>query len=112
MLTLTLGIAFIQMYSISSRATYALVEDADVLLRKKLRREDAGLDVLARPLSILCAVFAAFMVIAGYWRYLRVQRALTNNQYPASRALALTVVLLSLVILGLVLGLAIRTGEA
>ncbi|PVH16549.1 uncharacterized protein CXQ87_004843 [Candidozyma duobushaemuli] len=110
LMTLTLGVAFIQMYSISSRATHALVKDADDKLRQKLTHENAGLDVLARPLSVICAVFAAFMVFAGYWRYLRVQHAMTKNQFPVSRAFTLTVVLLALVVLGLVLGLAIKTG--
>lgn len=106
---LTLGVAFVQMYSISSRATFALMDGATEENRKLLQSEYAGLEVLAKPLSILCAIFAAFMICAGYWRYLRVQAALTNNQFPASRAMALIVVMLALVVWGLLLGLAIRT---
>lgn len=111
LVTLTLGVAFIQMYSISSRATTALVKDADVELRRKLSGENAGLDVLARPLSIICAVFAAFMIFSGYWRYLRVQQAMTQGQFPVSRVLTIGVVLFALVVLGLVLGLAVKTGK-
>lgn len=109
-MTLTLGIAFVQMYSISSRATSALVEDAGEQIKRRLKDENAGLDVLAKPLSIICAILAAFMVLTGYWRYLRVQHALTNNQFPATRALALTAVLLAMVVLALVIGLIIKTG--
>lgn len=104
---ISLGIAFMQLYSIQTRASEAILSGNTYLIASNSRI--TTLEVLGQPLGVLCGVLAIVIVLFGYWRYLVVQRGLLQGKFPASRIIILTVLLAVLLILALILAVDIRT---
>lgn len=106
-LMVTVGIAFMQMYSIQTRARVAIYDGKEHNLGN-----DAAVDSLqqiGRPLGLLTAVFALVMMIFALIRYMSTQRELRQRKFPATRVMAMIVVLLSTAVLALILAAEIKS---
>lgn len=99
------GIAFVQMSDILLRAHHVVHEDSST----DMTPPETILIKLAKPLGGLCGAFAVVVAIFGYYRYVTVQVALTNDKFPASRILTGIVIFLALVVLILILVIDVTT---
>lgn len=104
---LSLGIAFLQLYSIQMRATEAILDGISFQLVKDGRV--TAMEHIGRPLGMICALSSIILMIFGYWRYMAVQKGLTHDIFPATRIMALVVTLVALVILALILVIDIKS---
>lgn len=104
---ITVGVAFMQMYSIQTRASEAIYKGSTFDLGGHSSIDP--LRKMGRPLGFLTAVFAIFVIFVGLFRYLTTQRALQLNRFPATRVMALLVVVFSIVVLGLILAVEIKS---
>lgn len=103
----TLGVTFMQMYSIHARAETVVWENKTYTLDQTSGVR--ALQQVGKPLGILLGAFSIIVVFFGYFRYLRVQQLLQREEFPATRVIALTVVVMSVTVMAFVLALDIRS---
>lgn len=104
---MSLGVAFVQMYSILNRAKEAIAEGKAY----PIDRSNAWIDNsdLVESVGIITGVLLLVVILFGTLRYFSVQHELQKNVFPATRAMILLVVLLALVILVLIMVVDIKT---
>lgn len=103
----TLGVAFMQMYSIHARAETAVWNDKTYELDKSSGIK--ALERVGKPLGILVGVFSIVILLFGFFRYFDVQHMLRKNEFPATRVIALALVVIGVTVMSLVLALDIRS---
>ncbi|QFZ29429.1 hypothetical protein EJF18_50669 [Clavispora lusitaniae] len=97
---LSMGIVFIQMYSIQLRAEAILAHgERHLMLPDKFRSFHA----LGKPIAVLSGVFSVILIIFGYVRYVAVQSGLQKSVFPATRVIASLVLVATLVLVILAL---------
>lgn len=104
---ITMGIAFMQMYSIQTRAREVIYENATYNLSNSSLI--ASLSKLGKPLGYLTAIFLLLTMAFGLVRYMSIQQALQNKNFPATRFLAFLVLVFSVVLLTMILAIEIKT---
>ncbi|KAM9924072.1 hypothetical protein OXX59_004777 [Metschnikowia pulcherrima] len=102
---MTLGLAFLQLYSIQARAHAAIYRDKSYSLDSA--REEA-LSLVGKPFGVLIGVFALITMFIGFYRYAVVQSSLRHGEFPATRFLAVAVLLMCTLMMVLVLVMDIR----
>lgn len=107
---MSLGVAFIQMYSILNRAKEAVVNGKVY----PIDRSNGWIDNsnLATSVGIITGILLLVVILFGTLRYFSVQHKLQKNVFPATRAMILLVVLLALSILVLIMVVDIKTIES
>lgn len=103
----TVGIAFMQMYSIQSRARVAIADGVEYLLPIDHRLD--ALVNLGKPLGYLTAIFAMLVVIFGLVRFFSTQRMLQQQKFPATRVMAGLLLVFALVVLALILAIEVKS---
>lgn len=103
----TVGIAFMQMYSIQSRARVAIAEGSEYPLAMDSRLD--ALVNLGKPLGYLTAIFAMFVMIFGLVRFFSTQSMLQQRKFPATRIMAGLLLVFSLIVLGLILAIEVKS---
>ncbi|QBM85672.1 Uncharacterized membrane protein YidH, DUF202 family [Metschnikowia aff. pulcherrima] len=102
---MTLGLAFLQLYLIQARAHAAVYRDKSYSLDSA--REEALL-LVGKPFGVLIGVFALITMFIGFYRYAVVQLLLRHGEFPATRFLAVAVLLMCTLMMVLVLVMDIR----
>ncbi|KAM9938516.1 hypothetical protein OXX80_001984 [Metschnikowia pulcherrima] len=102
---MTLGLAFSQLYSIQARAHAAIYRDKSYSLDGA--REEA-LSLVGKPFGVLIGVFSLITMFIGFYRYAIVQSSLRHGEFPATRFLAVAVLLMCTLMMVLVLVMDIR----
>lgn len=103
----TVGVAFMQMYSIQSRAREVIYENLAYGMAVDTRID--ALHEIGRPLGFLTGIFSILVILFGFTRYLATQRSLQRQRFPATRVMVVLVVVFSTVVLALILAIEIRT---
>lgn len=103
----TVGIAFMQMYSIQSRARVAISEGQEYLLPID-HRLDALVNV-GKPLGYLTAIFAMLVMIFGLVRFFSTQSMLQQQKFPATKVMAGLLLVFALVVLAMVLAIEVKS---
>lgn len=106
-LLITMGIAFMQMYSIQSRAREVIYKETayDISSQSLIN----SMAQIGKPLGYLTAVFSLVLIVFSLVRFYSIQSALQQRLFPATRVLALLVVVASVVLLVLVLAIEVKT---
>jgi len=103
----TVGVAFMQMYSIQTRARVAIYNGTEYDMAG-----DAPLDSLVglgKPLGYLTGIFAILVLIFGLVRFFSTQYMLQQRKFPATRVMAAMLLIFTLVVLVLILAIEIKS---
>lgn len=103
---MTLGLAFMQMYSIQTRAETVTYKGESYTLAAD--RGVAFLATFGKPFGICSAAFAIAVVVFGLYRFLAVQASLQENEFPATRVIVVVVTAMCLALMALVVAMDIK----
>lgn len=104
---ITMGIAFMQMYSIQTRAREVIYDNTTYNLSSSTLID--SLTNLGKPLGYLTAIFLLLTMAFGLVRYMSIQQALQHKKFPATRFLAFLVLVFSVILLAMILAIEIKT---
>lgn len=104
---MTLGLAFLQLYSIQLRAHEAVYKNIEYEMDST--HGVSGLRTTGKPFGVLIGVFALITAGVGFYRYMAVQQRLQNGEFPASRFLVAMVLGLCGVLMVLILVMDIKS---
>lgn len=103
----TVGVAFMQMYSIQTRARVAIYNGTEYDMAGEAPLE--SLVGLGKPLGYLTGIFAILVLIFGLVRFFSTQYMLQQRKFPATRVMAAMLLIFTLVVLVLILAIEIKS---